>query len=67
MIERSGTVLAGGKVDERDLYISPTLMGDVPLDSPLMSEEIFGPVLPIIPVDSIQAAIDFWYRDHPFF
>lgn len=61
MISKSGTVAFGGKVDEVDLYLSPTLMTDVPLDSPLMNEEIFGPVLPIIPVDSIQHAVDFWY------
>jgi acyl-CoA reductase-like NAD-dependent aldehyde dehydrogenase len=60
MIAKSGTVEFGGKIDERDLYLSPTIMTNVPLDSPLMSEEIFGPVLPIIPVESIQEAIDFW-------
>jgi acyl-CoA reductase-like NAD-dependent aldehyde dehydrogenase len=31
-------------------YIAPTLACDVPLDTPLMMEEIFGPILPIIKV-----------------
>lgn len=46
----SSKVIHGGERDETQLYIAPTLVCDVPLDAPLMSEEIFGPVLPIIKV-----------------
>ncbi|XP_024538901.1 aldehyde dehydrogenase family 3 member H1 isoform X2 [Selaginella moellendorffii] len=48
----------GGEKDETKLYIAPTLLEDVPLDSKVMSEEIFGPILPIISVRSIDEAID---------
>lgn len=41
-------ILFGGDTDEADLYISPTLVDHPPMDSPIMKEEIFGPLLPII-------------------
>jgi len=41
-------VLIGGDAVEDDLYIAPTIMGDVSLDDAVMKEEIFGPVLPIV-------------------
>lgn len=44
-----GTIVAGGQHDRADRYIAPTVITDVPLDSPLMREEIFGPVLPVVP------------------
>jgi aldehyde dehydrogenase (NAD+) len=43
-----GKVIFGGQVNAADRYISPTLIDDVKENSPLMREEIFGPVLPII-------------------
>lgn len=49
----SGNVAFGGQIDERRLRIAPTLLLDVPLDSAMMKEEIFGPLLPIITVDKI--------------
>ncbi len=45
---KDGNVIFGGKTDAAARYIEPTLIEDVPLDSPLMTEEIFGPVFPII-------------------
>lgn len=44
-----GTVQVGGQHDAADRYIAPTLLTDVPLDAPPMREEIFGPVLPVLP------------------
>jgi len=44
-----GTVVHGGRHDRADLYIEPTVLTEVALDSPLMREEIFGPLLPVIP------------------
>ncbi|WP_223548257.1 aldehyde dehydrogenase [Aestuariivivens sp. NBU2969] len=41
-------VIFGGNTDEKNNYISPTLVEEPKLDSPLMSEEIFGPILPIL-------------------
>lgn len=43
-----GIILCGGKADKSKLYIEPTILDNVSLDSPVMNEEIFGPVLPII-------------------
>lgn len=44
-----GHIHVGGEHDAADRYIAPTLLTDVPLDSPPMQEEIFGPVLPVLP------------------
>jgi aldehyde dehydrogenase (NAD+) len=38
----------GGETDIQDLYISPTLLDDPGLESEIMKQEIFGPILPII-------------------
>ena len=45
---KDGTVLAGGHSDPATRWIEPTLLGDVSPDSPVMTEEIFGPVLPVL-------------------
>ncbi|KAM7253175.1 hypothetical protein ACFE04_025793 [Oxalis oulophora] len=50
----SGKIVHGGERDESNLRIAPTLLLDVPLDSLIMKEEIFGPLLPIITVDKIE-------------
>ena len=58
-----GAVLAlGGKSDEQDLTITPTLLTSVAEDSAIMQEEIFGPILPVITYDNLQEAIDFVNR-----
>ncbi len=44
-----GKILYGGKTDASQLYIEPTLITDLSADSMCMREEIFGPILPIIP------------------
>ncbi|MBR2399274.1 MAG: aldehyde dehydrogenase [Alistipes sp.] len=54
-----GRVVAGGAVDAAERYIEPTLLADVDVDSPVMQEEIFGPMLPMIPIDSTDDAIRF--------
>ncbi|XP_066929611.1 aldehyde dehydrogenase, dimeric NADP-preferring-like [Clytia hemisphaerica] len=50
-------VVYGNKVDEDDLYISPTIMKDVSPDDPVMQDEIFGPILPVLTVKNIDEAI----------
>ena len=61
-----GTVVVGGESAAQDRYIAPTVLGDVKLESALMQEEIFGPLLPIISVASTDEAIAFiTERDHP--
>ncbi|MDB5988101.1 MAG: aldehyde dehydrogenase family protein [Nevskia sp.] len=54
---RGATTLTGGDVDEASCYIAPTLLENIPADAKIMSEEIFGPLLPIISYDSIDDVI----------
>lgn len=58
MIDESKVVF-GNVRDEGDLFISPTLMTEVSSDDLIMSDEIFGPVLPIMQLGSAQEAIEF--------
>ncbi|MER2138378.1 MAG: aldehyde dehydrogenase family protein, partial [Arthrobacter sp.] len=53
-----GTVVSGGRTSREDLYIEPTVLTDVALDAPVMQEEIFGPILPVLPVRDLDAAMD---------
>ena len=48
---KDGKIVSGGGSDAATRFIEPTLMDEVPLDSPLMTEEIFGPVFPMITLD----------------
>jgi aldehyde dehydrogenase (NAD+) len=62
----SGTIAVGGDAIADDRYISPTILVDVDMDSQMMDEEIFGPLLPIIPVTSVDEAVRFVNsRPHP--
>lgn len=47
----------GGLLDEKDKYISPTILSQVGVDMPIMQEEIFGPILPILTYKNIEQAI----------
>lgn len=54
-----GTVVLGGEADPAENYLAPTLITGVDPSSPLMREEIFGPILPVLRVPSLEAAADF--------
>lgn len=54
-----GDVVAGGIVDRAHRYVAPTILKNVDPASPVMQEEIFGPILPIIRVANVDEAIDF--------
>ncbi|XP_042531940.1 aldehyde dehydrogenase family 3 member B1 isoform X5 [Dipodomys spectabilis] len=56
---RCGRVAIGGQSDESDRYIAPTVLVDVQETEPVMQEEIFGPILPLVTVRSLDEAIDF--------
>ena len=60
----NGTIAAGGQADPDQLYIAPTVLVDVPVDSPIMQDEVFGPILPVLQIDSVQAVID-WVNERP--
>ncbi|XVE60015.1 hypothetical protein DITRI_Ditri05aG0092800 [Diplodiscus trichospermus] len=53
------SIVYGGSMDEDCLFIEPTILVDPPLQSKIMTEEIFGPLLPIITLDKIEDSIDF--------
>jgi aldehyde dehydrogenase (NAD+) len=53
---QQGTIVIGGKHNREKLFIEPTIITDVPLDAPVMKEEIFGPVLPVIPFNTFDEA-----------
>ncbi|MFF3965887.1 aldehyde dehydrogenase family protein [Streptomyces griseorubiginosus] len=62
----SGRTVVGGQSDRTAKYIAPTVLADVDPEAPVMREEIFGPILPIVTVDGLDAAIDFIKdRDKP--
>jgi aldehyde dehydrogenase (NAD+) len=52
------TVAIGGGGDRSSRYLAPTVLTGVDWDEPVMGEEIFGPVLPVIVTESLDAAID---------
>lgn len=54
-------VLYGGDMDASERYIEPTLLDNPPLDSPVMTEEIFGPVFPMITIEGefVDSVVDF--------
>jgi aldehyde dehydrogenase (NAD+) len=54
-----GKVAVGGNSDASGLRIEPTVVVDPDLDEPLMNNEIFGPILPVISVQSLDEAIRF--------
>ncbi|MEV4254296.1 aldehyde dehydrogenase family protein [Spirillospora sp. NPDC049652] len=61
-----GRVVAGGGHDRATRYIAPTVLGDVEPDAPVMAEEIFGPILPVLSVPDLDAALAFVNgRDKP--
>jgi aldehyde dehydrogenase (NAD+) len=52
-----GDVIIGGQSDPQDLYIAPTVITNVSWDDPVMQEEIFGPILPILEFESLSEVI----------
>ncbi len=59
---KDGDIIYGGQTDAQERFIEPTLIENVALDSPLMTEEIFGPVFPVITLkgeDFQEQVIDF--------
>ena len=62
----SGRVVTGGESDRATKYIAPTVLADVDPGSPVMQEEIFGPILPIVTVPGLDEAIAYVTgRDKP--
>lgn len=58
LIHSAGTIVHGGRLNKKTRYISPTIIDNIKLSDPIMQEEIFGPVLPVIEYTSLQSVID---------
>jgi len=54
---QQGTIIYGGRTDKDKLFIEPTVLDNVSMDSDVMKDEIFGPVLPIIPFSTKEEAL----------
>lgn len=54
---QDGEIAHGGATDANDRFVTPTILQNLPEDAPAMVEEIFGPILPIVEVPDIAAAI----------
>ncbi|KAJ8670410.1 hypothetical protein QAD02_001669 [Eretmocerus hayati] len=62
----NGEVAVGGQIDPAEKFIAPTVLVNVKPSDPVMKEEIFGPILPIVRVSNAYEAIKFINeRDHP--
>lgn len=59
ILDNSGSVAIGGARDAETRFIEPAVLTDVPIDSPAMQQEIFGPVLPVLPYEKLDDCIDF--------
>lgn len=57
-IKQGGKLFYGGKMDEIENYIEPTIVVDPPLNSDLMQEEIFGPIFPIVTYKNKEEVVD---------
>ena len=60
----AGQIAHGGQHDASDLYLAPAILTDVPADAPVMQEEIFGPILPVVEYAALDEAL-VWLRDRP--
>jgi aldehyde dehydrogenase (NAD+) len=51
---QTGEIVSGGTIDMQDCYVAPTIIKDIHPDDPIMKQEIFGPVLPLIDFENIE-------------
>ncbi|WP_246197598.1 aldehyde dehydrogenase [Chitinophaga agrisoli] len=62
---QQGRIIHGGRADREKLYIAPSLIEEVEWSSPIMQEEIFGPILPVLAFDDLKEAMQL-IRRHPY-
>jgi aldehyde dehydrogenase (NAD+) len=58
-------IVSGGRSNEADLYIEPTILENITIQDPVMQEEIFGPILPVIGFDHQEEVVE-WVEKNPF-
>ena len=56
---KDGKITFGGEVDTAQRFISPTIIEEIQLDFPVMQEEIFGPILPVLTFSNLDEVINF--------
>lgn len=52
-----GRLVCGGTVDRAVRYVAPTVLTDLPADAPILREEVFGPILPVVPFDDLDTLL----------
>ena len=60
----AGQIAHGGQHDAGARYLAPTILTGVSMEAPVMQEEIFGPILPVLEFDKLDDALA-WLRDRP--
>jgi aldehyde dehydrogenase (NAD+) len=61
---REGEIVTGGQVEVGERYIAPTILDQVTWEHAVMQEEIFGPILPVLTYDDLEALLAV-LRPHP--
>ena len=56
---KDGNIYHGGQYDLSERYLSPTILTEVDVDAPVMQEEIFGPIFPVLTFQNLEQAIEF--------
>lgn len=56
---KDAELLTGGEQVQAERYIAPTIVDNISVDHPLMQEEIFGPILPVMDYENLEEVIDF--------
>ncbi len=64
-VDRGASIACGGRLDRSSGRLEPTVLTEVALESQVMQQEIFGPLLPVITYDRLDHAIDYTNRFDP--
>lgn len=56
---QQGAIHSGGEIDEKEKFIAPTIIDNVTPDFPIMQEEIFGPILPVMTFEHLGETIEY--------
>lgn len=57
-----GKIVVGGTIDLENRYIAPTIIDEITQNDPIMHEEIFGPLMPVMSFNDIQEVIDYLHH-----
>jgi len=57
LMNSAGTIIHGGQCDREQRFIAPTLIDGITYQDPIMQEEIFGPLLPVLTFDKLEEVI----------